>query len=200
MSVKPDAPATYRNRDAILAVLRDELGGSGSVLEIGSGTGQHAMYFGCQMPEVEWQTSDRIENHDGISAWIEQDALSNVLRPLDLDVEETVEVPGSYDAIFSANTAHIMNYHAVECMISLVGRSLDSGGVFCLYGPFKLMGDFTSESNVEFDRSLKARDPKMGVRDFEDIDRLASESGLSLLRRYAMPANNMLVVWKKQGT
>ncbi len=200
MNAKPDAQATYRNRDAILAVLRDELGGSGSVLEVGSGTGQHAVYFGRQMPGVQWQTSDRVENHDGIHAWVGEDVLPNVFPPLDLDVEESVEVPGTYDAVFSANTAHIMNYHAVECMVALVARSLDNGGKFCLYGPFKLMGEYTSESNAAFDRSLKARDPEMGIRDFEDIDRLASESGLSFLRRYAMPANNMFVVWKKQGT
>jgi len=196
MSGRPDAPAASRNRDAILTVLRDELDGSMSLLEIGSGTGQHAVYFGKALPQVCWQTSDRLENHGGISAWLADAALENVLAPVDLDVLQCSTVSGDYDAVFSANTAHIMSYPAVECMFGIVGRVLSGGGVFCLYGPFNIDGEFTSESNARFDQSLKSQNPEMGIRELADLDGLAKESGLERAKRYAMPANNMMVVWR----
>ena len=197
MTDKPDAPATDRNRESILEVLRVEFEHSRSVLEIGSGTGQHAIFFGREFPSLQWQTSDRRENHDGINAWISDSTLRNVGRPLDLDVERVRDVPGEYDAVFSANTAHIMNFVAVKCMFKIVGISLPPTGRFCLYGPFKLNGAFTSESNSRFDESLKARDPRMGIRDLEALHALALDNGLNHERSYAMPANNMLIVWGK---
>lgn len=197
MTDKPDAPATDRNRESILEVLRVEFEHSRSVLEIGSGTGQHAIFFGREFPSLQWQTSDRRENHDGINAWISDSTLRNVGRPLDLDVERVRDVPGEYDAVFSANTAHIMNFEAVKCMFKIVGISLPPTGRFCLYGPFKLNGAFTSESNSRFDESLKARDPRMGIRDLEALHALALDNGLNHERSYAMPANNMLIVWGK---
>jgi cyclopropane fatty-acyl-phospholipid synthase-like methyltransferase len=197
MTDKPDAPATDRNRESILEVLRVEFEHSRSVLEIGSGTGQHAIFFGREFPSIYWQTSDRRENHDGINAWISDSTLRNVGRPLDLDVERVRDVPGEYDAVFSANTAHIMNFEAVKCMFKIVGISLPPTGRFCLYGPFKLNGAFTSESNSRFDESLKARDPRMGIRDLEALHALALDNSLKHERSYAMPANNMLIVWSK---
>jgi len=199
MSAKPDAPATRRNRDAILAVIADEFSGASSVLEIGSGSGQHAVFFGSAMPWLQWQTSDRRGNHEGINAWLAAEGTENVLAPLELDVLETATVPGSHDAIFSANTAHIMSFPAVECMFSLVGKTLEPGGVFCLYGPFNIDGEFTSESNARFDRSLREQDADMGIRDLRDLERLAAANGLEAGRRYAMPANNMLLAWQRQG-
>ena len=196
MSGRPDAPAARRNRDAILTVLRNELDESKSLLEIGSGTGQHAVYFGEALPHVRWQTSDRLENHGGISAWLAEAALENVLAPLDLDVLQCGAVSGTYDAVFSANTAHIMSYPAVECMFRIVGEALNSGGVFCLYGPFNLHGKFTSESNERFDQSLRTQNPEMGIRELADLDCLAMDSGLERSKRYAMPANNMMVIWR----
>lgn len=197
MTDKPDAPATDRNRESILEVLRIEFENSQSVLEIGSGTGQHAVFFGRELPSLRWQTSDRRENHDGINAWIAASSLKNVGRPFDLDVEQVRDVPGEYDAVFSANTAHIMNIEAVKCMFKIVGNSLPPTGRFCLYGPFRLDGDFTSDSNRQFDESLKARDPRMGIRDLEALHALATDNGLNHARSYGMPANNMLIVWAK---
>ncbi|MGI9260619.1 MAG: DUF938 domain-containing protein [Woeseiaceae bacterium] len=194
---KPSAPATDRNRDAILEVLREELSEASSVLEIGSGTGQHAVYFGDRMPWLDWQTSDRAENHAGINAWIAESSFRNVRRPLDLDVRATTRLVDDYDAVFSANTAHIMSFAAVVCMFKIVARALRNGGVFCLYGPFNLDGKFTSPSNEAFDQSLRSQDPEMGIRDLESLQELGAENRLNLLRRYAMPANNLLLVWTK---
>lgn len=193
----PHAPATERNRDSILEVLRNEFEHARSVLEIGSGTGQHAIFFGRELPWLAWQTSDREQNHDGIKAWLDGAALKNVLPPLSLDVEEVGEIPGGYDAVFSANTAHIMNFDAVKCMFTIVGSCLATKGCFCLYGPFKVDGDFTSESNEAFDISLKSQDPRMGIRELESLHELADDNGLRHDRSYAMPANNMLIVWRK---
>lgn len=198
MHRQPDAPATRRNRDAILEVLKDELRGAQAVLEIGSGTGQHAVYFGKALPYLCWQTSDRAENHAGIQAWLDAEKVDNVLAPLDVDVLVAGDVPGRFDAVFSANTAHIMSLQAVARMFALVGRILPARGRFCLYGPFNVDGAFTSDSNEAFDRSLRAQDAEMGIRDLTDLDSLARESALLRVRQYAMPANNMLIVWEKQ--
>jgi cyclopropane fatty-acyl-phospholipid synthase-like methyltransferase len=197
MADKPDAPATRRNRDAILAVLREELRDGGDVLEIGSGTGQHAVYFGRMMPHLRWHTSDRSENHAGINVWLGESAGENVLPPLDLDVLATERLHREFDAAFSANTAHIMSFAAVTAMFRLVGAALREGGVFCLYGPFNVDGRFTSESNEKFDRSLRMQDPGMGIRDLADVEGLAGVNGMSLSRRYAMPANNMMLVFAR---
>ena len=197
MTIKPKAPATDRNRNSILEVLNVVFEQTGSVLEIGSGTGQHAVFFGQEMPWLNWQTSDRQENHDGINAWLSDSSLENVSRPLALDVEAVTQLADVYDAVFSANTAHIMSFAAVQCMFRLVGRCLSADGLFCLYGPFKLNGEFTSESNRAFDESLRSQDPLMGIRELETLHQLASDNGLRHLRSYAMPANNMLIVWSK---
>lgn len=199
MSARPDAPATRRNQDAILAVLRDEFSHVKSVLEIGSGTGQHAVHFGGALPSVRWQTSDLPENHAGINAWLAAAALQNVIAPFDVDVTKVTELPGQYDGVFSANTAHIMGFEAVRCMFRLVGNTLTAGGIFCLYGPFNQDGRFTSESNERFDASLKQRDPAMGIRNLDDVAKLAAASGLEVVRQYMMPANNMLIVFRKSG-
>lgn len=194
---KQNAPATERNRDAILDVLAREFRAVTSVLEIGSGTGQHAVFFAERFPTLRWQTSDRIENHVAINAWVENAGLDNVLPPLVVDVLEVDSVPGDYDGIFSANTAHIMSFAAVIRMFEFVGRVLSAEGLFCLYGPFNLNGEFTSASNAAFDRSLKSQDALMGIRDLEALVDLAGQNGMRELRRYTMPANNMLIVWQK---
>jgi cyclopropane fatty-acyl-phospholipid synthase-like methyltransferase len=199
MSEKPNAPATERNREAILQVLQTEFRDAKSVLEIGSGTGQHAVFFASQLPHLTWQCSDREINHTGINAWIADTGLDNVLPPLALDVQDT-EMPGAaYDAVFSANTAHIMSFPAVECMFRIVGSCLAEEGVFCLYGPFNQDGAFSSPSNEKFDASLKAQDAAMGIRDLQDLDALAANNGMRRVRLYAMPANNNLAVWQKSG-
>jgi len=194
---KPNAPATGRNRDAILQVLQDEFRDSRSVLEIGSGTGQHAVFFAREMPHLTWQSSDREINHAGIQSWIAAAGLENVRMPLLLDVEDSDRPSDTYEAVFSANTAHIMGFPAVECMFRIVAACLVEGGVFCLYGPFNQNGAYTSPSNENFDASLKAQDASMGIRNLEDLDVLAEDNGMTRARLYAMPANNNLVVWQK---
>jgi len=199
MSDRPDAPAAVRNRDAILQVLRHELEGELRVLEIGSGTGQHAIHFAASLPGLTWQTSDRGQNHDGIRQWIASSGLGNVLDPILLDVSDAADLDADYDAVFSANTAHIMSAGSVVDMVDLVGKVLTPTGRFILYGPFRVERQFSTESNMRFDESLKAQDPAMGIRDLEWIDALAASRDMARVKTYAMPANNMLLVWEKGG-
>lgn len=199
MTDKPNAPASGRNRQPILDVLEIELRDCGSVLEIGSGTGQHAVFFAEAMPWLTWQTSDLAENHPGIRSWIADARLPNVRDPMLLDVEQAKGVIGEFDGVFSANTAHIMSMPAVRCMFDVAGRVLSDSGVFCLYGPFNQDGEFSSDSNKDFDRSLRSQDSVMGIRNLEDLDDFADGSMMQRERLYAMPANNLLAVWRKQG-
>jgi len=194
---KPNAPSALRNQNAILEVISDEFQDCKAVLEIGSGTGQHAIFFASQMSWLNWQTSDLVANHHGINAWLEDADLDNVKAPLALDVEEPLQTDDKFDAVFSANTAHIMSIVAVESMFSTAGRCLIGGGRFCLYGPFSQNGKFTSDSNREFDANLRSQDPAMGIRDLEILDGFAETSGLHRTSLYAMPANNMISIWSK---
>ena len=191
----PYASASARNAAPILGVLRHELRGRSGVFEIGSGTGQHAVTFAAALPGITWQTSDLVPSHDGIRAWIEEAGLRNVLAPLEFDVLSAGVPERTYDAVFSANTAHIMSYAGVCRMFVLAGAMLKPEGVFCLYGPFRRGGSFNTASNEAFDASLRARNPAMGIRDLDDLEGLAGESGMRLARIYSMPANNLLVVW-----
>ena len=197
MTDKPSAPATARNREAILEILVDEFSDRTAVLEIGSGTGQHAVFFAAKLANLTWQTSDRKQNHPGIKAWVAGSKLANVRAPLELDVEAPTALGNSFDAVFSANTSHIMSMDAVKCMFALVGNLLPIDGKFCLYGPFNRNGDFTSESNRQFDASLRSQDASMGIRNLEDLDELATRAGMQRSRLYAMPANNFSVVWRR---
>lgn len=197
MTRLPDAPAVQRNRDAILDVISIEFRQCKTVLEIGSGTGQHAVFFARHMPWLTFQTSDRVVNHEGIVAWLADAQLDNVMAPLALDVLQPPQFDETFDAVFSANTAHIMSFAAVESMFEVVGQCLALDGRFCLYGPFNSGGVFSSESNRQFDASLKSQDSDMGIRDIEDLDRLAGENSLRRKQLYAMPANNQIAVWIK---
>ena len=179
-------------------MLRCEFKDSSRVLEIGSGTGQHAVHFAAALPHLVWRTSDREENHPAINAWVRDADLGNVMAPLSLDVQRAEIESLAYDAVYSANTAHIMSYAAVVDMFSKVGKALCPDGVFCLYGPFLLQGEFTSPSNAKFDAGLRARDPAMGIRDLDALDELATSSGLQRSSLYALPSNNMLAVWRKR--
>jgi len=165
------------------------------VFEIGSGTGQHAVTFAAALPAVTWQTSDLRQSHDAIRAWIADAGLKNVLPPWDFDVLTAETPPPRYDAVFSANTAHIMSYSAVCRMFEITGAMLGDSGIFCLYGPFSRAGSFSTESNAAFDASLRSRNADMGIRDLDDLEDLGSQYGLELARTYAMPANNLLTVW-----
>jgi cyclopropane fatty-acyl-phospholipid synthase-like methyltransferase len=197
--VKPFVEACERNRAPILEVLRIELAGKSRLLEIGSGTGQHAVYFAPEFPGLVWQTSDVVRNHPDIRAWLDEAGLANVLPPLALDVCEDDWPSESYDAAFSSNTAHWMSWPEVECLFSGVGEVLQAGGAFCLYGPFNYRGKYTSASNARFDHWLKARDPSSGIRDFEAVDELARKAGMTLRQDYEMPANNRVLAWSKLG-
>ena len=197
LSDKPFAESCVENRAPILAVLREVFADRRHVLEIGSGTGQHAVYFAPELPHLTWQTADVPQHHAGIRLWLAEAALPNVLAPLELDVNRTEWHSGRYDAVFSANTLHIMSWPEVERLFAGIGAVLESGGVLAIYGPFNINGAFTSESNARFDAWLKARDPASGVRDFEAVDALARAQGLVLQQDVAMPANNRTLVWRR---
>jgi len=200
MSQKPFAAATERNSLPILDVIHHEFEGVSSVLEIGSGTGQHAVSFGKALSHLVWQTSELAENHAGIALWLDEAGLPNVRMPIELDVMTAEVAPQSYDAVYSANTAHIMSFPAVVKMFSLISRALRDDGVFCLYGPFKQGGEFSTQSNADFDNSLRERNSEMGIRDIETLDKLGTSEGMVRERLYAMPANNCLVTWVKRKT
>ncbi len=197
--MKPFAESCAENREPILAVLRELLPGRRRLLEIGSGTGQHAVYFAPEFPQLSWQTSDRAENHPGIHAWLADEGAPNILPPLELDVLVGSWPEQPVDAVFSANTAHIMGWEAVEAMFAGVGRVLAPEGIFALYGPFNYGGQYTAPSNERFDAWLKQRDPASGIRDFEALQALAAAAGLGLLCDYAMPANNRTLVWRRSA-
>jgi cyclopropane fatty-acyl-phospholipid synthase-like methyltransferase len=196
---KPFSESSEQNRAPILAVLRDVFADRSHVLEIGSGTGQHAVYFGAELPHLVWQTADVPQHHRGIRAWLDEAALPNVLPPLALEASQPHWRSGRYDAVFSANTLHIMSWPEVEHFFEGVAAVLEPGGVLAVYGPFNYNGAYTSESNARFDAWLKARDPVSGVRDFEAVDALARARGLVLQQDIAMPANNRTLVWKRMG-
>ena len=196
-TLKPFSQACENNKQPILEILRDLLADAETVLEIGSGTGQHAAFFAAELPHLRWQTSDLSANHAGILAWI--DDAANALAPLALDVDARVWPLEEVDAVFSANTAHIMHWPSVENMFRGVSRVLRCGGHFALYGPFNYGGRYTSPSNERFDRTLRAQDPGMGIRDFEALDALARRLDLELVADHAMPANNRTLVWQRRA-
>ena len=196
---KPFSESSAQNREPILEVLRVVFADCTQVLEIGSGTGQHAVYFGAELDHLRWQTGDLPMRHAGIRMWLDEAGLPNVLPPLALDVNENSWHTGRYDGVFSANTLHIMSWPEVEKFFAGVGEAVEPGGTLAIYGPFNYNGQFTSESNARFDAWLKNRDPASGVRDFEAVDSLARAQGFSLQRDVAMPANNRTLVWKKSG-
>jgi len=193
---KPFSEACERNRDPILEALRDALVGCHSVLEVGSGTGQHAVHFAAALPHLVWQTSELPVNHAGIHAWLDEAQLPNVRPPLVLDVAG-VWPAGPYDAVFTANTLHIIAWRRVEQFFAGVAGVLAAGGSLAVYGPFNYDGAFTSDSNARFDLWLKERYPEGGIRDFEQVCALARTHGLVLERDIAMPANNRILLWRR---
>ena len=195
--MKPFAESSEQNKVPILAVLKQFCGDVETVLEIGSGTGQHAVFFAEQFPHLTWLASDQLEYHAGIQMWLKDSGLTNIQGPLLLDVNQSDWPVKQTDAVFSANTVHIMGWPSVERMFNGIGKILKEGGVFCLYGPFNYNGQFSSESNARFDLWLKQRDPVSGVRDFEALQILADKAGLVFVEDVEMPANNRVLVWQK---
>ena len=198
MNAKPSAPAAARNSAAILGVLASELAPAQSLLEIGSGTGQHAVTFAGALPHIAWHTSDLAENHAAVRAWLADAGLPNVTGPEELDMRTASAESATYDAVYSSNTAHIMDFDAVRRMFGFVATALRDNGVFLLYGPFRQHGEFNTESNATFHGTLRAANPEMGLRDLESLDEMAKEGGMSRERLYTMPSNNHLVVWRRQ--
>lgn len=167
------------------------------MLEIGSGTGQHAVYLADKMPHLSWHTSDCAEYLPGIHAWLTDAKLENLKQPIVLDVSKSKWPDINVDAVFSANTVHIMHWPDVEALFSGVGNILPSGGRFMLYGPFNYNRQYTSASNERFDDWLKTRDPDSGIRHFEDLCELAEQAGLIFKQDFEMPANNRILYWEK---
>jgi SAM-dependent methyltransferase len=193
----PHSPACDRNRGPILGYLRTALAGARTVLEIGSGTGQHAVYFAAALPHLAWQPTDVPANLDMLRARFAVEAPRNVLAPLALDVHALPWPVGAYDAVFTANTLHIVDASGVEAFFRGVGQVLPAGGTLCVYGPFKYHGEFTTPSNAAFDADLRARDPASGIRDFETVVTLAGAEGLALVADHSMPANNQLLHFRR---
>jgi len=199
MLTLPFSEACKRNREPILEALDQVFPSRGHVLEIGSCTGQHLVFFAPSLPELSWQPTDQLEYLEGLTARICREGGPNILDAIELDV--TKEWPRQlFDAVYSSNTAHIMSWESVRAMFAGVGNCLLPGGVFCLYGPFNEGGQFTSASNQEFDCGLRARDPAQGIRDLEALESLALGQQMKLQQQFRLPANNSLLVFRKNGT
>lgn len=195
--MKPFSESCVQNCEPILEVLRPLLADRKALLEIGSGTGQHAVYFAPEFPQLIWQTSDVPEHHPGIQLWLQESESGNIKPPLKLDVLQADWPAIRPDAVFTANTLHIMNPAMVKACIAGIGGLLQTGGLFIVYGPFNYGGQYTSESNASFDQWLAQREAGSAIRDFEWVNELANNAGMVLEQDVAMPANNRMLVWRK---
>ena len=193
---KPWSEACERNRGPILEALRSAYAGATGVLEIGAGTGQHAVFFARALQHLMWQPTDRPGHLPGIAAWCNDSGLPNLRAPLALDVDAELWPVAACDAVFSANTLHIMSWPSVRNFFHGVGRVLAPGGALVIYGPFFYDNQPNAESNVQFDVFLRTRDPQSGIRDSTAVCALADAQGLMLVADHAMPANNRTLVWR----
>lgn len=196
MSGLPFSQACENNKSPILEKLVSLFANCSRVLEIGSGTGQHAIHFAKGLPHLKWQPSDQAEYLPGVRQWLDAYQTKNILPPIELNVLQK-NWPVGFDAVFSANTSHIMSWDIARHMLKHVSEALPAGGVFVLYGPFNYNGNFTSSSNANFDRFLREQDPLRGIRDFEKVDQIVSDNGMALIDDFTMPANNRLLAWAK---
>ncbi|MDH5355830.1 MAG: class I SAM-dependent methyltransferase [Gammaproteobacteria bacterium] len=193
----PYSESCEQNKDVILNAISSFLKSGAEVLEIGSGTGQHAVYFAGLYPEIIWQTSDRQENLAGIRSWLDKGQQQNIPEPIELDVRESWPEK-SYNMIFSANSLHIMSESEVEQFFTGCGQRTKPAGHLVVYGPFNYNGDYSSDSNRQFDQWLKARDSESGIKHFEWIDRLAQDAGFKIVDDIEMPANNRTIIWQRE--
>ncbi len=194
------APATQRNRDPILAVLRRVLPPTGTVLEVASGSGEHAVYFAAQLPALTWQPSDDDATaRASIAAWVAQEALGNVLPPVALDASAEAWPVARVDAVLCCNMVHISPWSSCEGLMRGAGRALPAGGVLVMYGPFRVGGMDTAPSNAAFDADLRRRDARWGVRDLEAVVEEARGRGLDHVETVSMPANNLTVVFRRRA-
>jgi SAM-dependent methyltransferase len=194
----PFSAACERNKDPILDVLRVSLAGRAQVLEIGSGTGQHAVHFSRALDHLVWHPTEQLAYLGDLAERVKQEGPRNLRVPTLLDVRQAVWPLRSVDAVFTANTLHIMSWPDVMALFRGVGTVLAPGGVLCVYGPFRYAGRYTSDSNQDFDRMLQERDPHSGLRDIQEITPLAAEYGLRLDADHDLPANNRLLVFVKE--
>lgn len=194
---KPFAPSAERNRHAILDVLQTVLSPDERVLEIGSGTGQHACHFAAHMPTISWQPTERAQNLDGIRQWVADCGCSNILPPIELDLNKEPVIISGVTSCYSANTLHIISWPLVEVLFSTAASLLGGGGKLLVYGPFLFEGQHVSDGNRQFDEHLRNSDPKSGIRDVRDLDVLAQTHGFSVADVSAMPANNHLLTWRR---
>ena len=195
--MKPFAESCVQNQDEICTVLKTLLTDKKHVLEIGSGTGQHAVFFAERLPHLIWQTSDQKQYHQGIKLWLDEAGLDNTRSPISLDVSKDKWPELKIDAVFSANAVHIMSWNNVVDYFNYAAKQLKKNGLFILYGPFNHNGEYTSPSNENFDLWLKARDPESGIRDFELLDSLAQKNKMALKHDIEMAANNRILCWEK---
>ena len=194
---KPYSQSSENNKEPILGVLKEAFKNASFVLEIGSGTGQHAVYFAAGLPHLVWQPTDLPDNIPGIKAWVDEAGLPNLKDPIVLNVADALWPVEKADGVFSANTLHIMSKPRVGCFFAGIEVVMREGGTLCIYGPFNYGGDYTSESNKKFDEWLKGRDPESGIKDFEWVNSLAERAGLELVKDHEMPVNNRLLEWRK---
>jgi SAM-dependent methyltransferase len=194
----PFSAACERNKDPILEVLRIHFAGRAQVLEIGSGTGQHAVHFARALEKVIWHPTEQLAYLPDLAERVKLEGPPNLRAPTLLDVRQAVWPLRSVDALFTANTLHIMSWPEVMALFHGVGSVLSPGGVLCIYGPFRYDGRYTSESNRDFDRMLQERDALSGLRDLTAITALAGQYGLHLDADHDLPANNRLVVFNKE--
>ncbi|MDP3010645.1 MAG: DUF938 domain-containing protein [Methylococcales bacterium] len=197
MTHKPFSQACENNKDSILQMISTVFCHPTTVWEIGSGTGQHACHFARHLPHIEWQPTDRADNIHGIGLWLEETRLPNLKPAITLDVTDAVWPCNTIDALFTANTLHIMSWDEVQILFKHLAEYLNPKAVVCIYDPFNYHGTYTSDSNARFDQSLKSQNSLSGIRHFEDILLLATASGLHLISDNAMPANNRLLVLQK---
>jgi len=199
MIEKPYSQACENNKAPILNVIREVFCKPVMVWEIGSGTGQHACHFAANLPHLEWQPTDRSENIPGIALWREDAQLANLKPPLALDVIDPAWPCIAIDALFTANTLHIMSWPEIEIFFDRLSRYLNPNALISIYGPFNYRGTYTSDSNARFDAWLKSRDPLSGIRDYEAVTDLAASYGIELVNDVAMPANNRLLVLQRNN-
>jgi SAM-dependent methyltransferase len=194
----PFSAACERNKDPILDVLRRCLSSSTQVLEIGSGTGQHAVHFARALTHLAWQPTERLAYLEDLGERVRLEGSPNIRSPTLLDVSQVVWPVKSVDAVFTANTLHIMGWREVVATFAGIGTVLAPGGVLCIYGPFRYEGRYTSDSNRDFNRMLQERDPASGLRDLADLTDLAGRHGLRLEADHDLPANNRLLIFLKE--
>jgi cyclopropane fatty-acyl-phospholipid synthase-like methyltransferase len=194
--MKQYSSSCVQNQEPILKIIKPLLLEKYTVLEVGSGTGQHAVFFAEHMPHLNWQASDQAQYLSSINAWVDEAKLNNTPPAINLDVTQAWPAL-EFDVIFSANTTHIMSWEMVVDFYQGVGESLSENGLFILYGPFNYHQQYTSQSNADFDMWLKNRDPNSAIRNFEALMELAKQAKLTLLKDYEMPANNRILCWQK---